>query len=76
LIALSGCFYLTYVIARSAADVAKVFPPQDCEAINLSYGSFLEEYAIQDYNYITANLGKVSTGCLQCFCAQQLMLDP
>jgi len=53
-----------------------VFPPQDCEAIKLSYGSFLEEYAIQDYNYITANLGKVSTGCLQCFCTQQLMLDP
>lgn len=70
IIALAGCFYLTYLIARAAAEVAKVFPPQDCDAISTSYGSFLEEYAIQDYKYINANRGKVSTGCLQCFCAQ------
>ena len=42
LIALAGCFYLTYLIARAAAEVSKVFPPLDCNALRNNYGPLLE----------------------------------
>lgn len=45
-IALAGCFYLTFLIARAAAEVSKVFPPLDCNALRKNYGPLLEEYAI------------------------------
>jgi hypothetical protein len=73
---LAGCFYITYVIAFKAAQVQVVFPARDCTAITTPYGSYLEEYAAADYDYINANRGVVSTGCLQCFCDAELLSNP
>jgi hypothetical protein len=48
-----------------------VFPPtRDCPAIRLSYGQFLEEYAVKDQKYVAnADYKKVvSSGAYQCYC--------
>lgn len=75
-IAVAVCFWATYRIAYRAAAVQVVFPARDCTSLIDSYGTYLETYAIQDYTYTVSYPGKVSTGCLQCYCDQQLALDP
>jgi hypothetical protein len=73
---LAVCFWITYVIAFKAATVQMVYPPRDCPTITVPYGAYLEKYAAADYDYVTANPGQVSTGCLQCFCDAQLLTNP
>ena len=76
---LFGSFVLIYWISMISAEAAQVFPLNtDCDNIKAAYGANLQTYAIQDFNFVTdeANKGKQSSGCLQCFCAQEAIDNP
>ena len=74
---LFGSLIVIYVISAYSAKLASVFPPSvDCDGIKEAYGDELQTYAVDDYDYIQANKGKPSSGCLQCFCNQQIVDDP
>jgi hypothetical protein len=59
-----------YWISAFSAKMASVFPPTDCELLQQAYGGYddMQTYAVADYDFIQANPGKQSSGCLQCFC--------
>ena len=66
-----GSLIVIYVISAYSADLAKVFPPVDCANLKTAYGNneeTLQRYAIDDYNFVEANPGQPSSGCLQCYC--------
>lgn len=65
---LFGSLIVIYVISAYSARLARVFPPVSCTGIESAYGDMLQTYAVADYNYVEANPGKQSSGCLQCFC--------
>ena len=67
-ILLAGSFGIIFAISNYSARMAAVFPPQDCEGVKNAYGSTLEKYASEDYDYITSHEGAQSSGTLQCFC--------
>ena len=67
-IVLSISGIIIYWISQFAAEINAVFPKANCEELLTSYGTSIEKYAIQDYNYVIANKGEQSSGCLQCFC--------
>jgi hypothetical protein len=52
--------------------MASVFPPVDCDLLQGAYGGYdaMKPYAVADYNFVQENVGKPSSGCLQCFCIQ------
>jgi len=56
LLAISGL--IIYVISQYSAGISNVFPAVECTSLIDAYGDSLEEYAIQDFNYITAHVGK------------------
>ena len=61
---------IIYRISQFAAEINAVFPKVNCSELLESYGTSIEEYAIQDYSYIIDNKGQQSSGCLQCYCYQ------
>ena len=65
---LFGSLIVIYVISAYSANLAAVFPPVSCDGIEAAYGDKLQTYAVADYDYIEANEGEPSSGCLQCFC--------
>ena len=65
---LFGSLIVIYVISAYSAKLAAVFPPVSCDGIDSAYGDSLQTYAVTDYDYIEANPGLPSSGCLQCFC--------
>ena len=49
---LFGSFIIIFIVARYSENVASQFPIVDCETIETDYGANLQEYAVDDYNYI------------------------
>lgn len=70
---LFGSLIVIYVISAYSMNLAAVFPPTDCNGLQLAYGDELQTYAVFDYDYVVdpANANQPSSGCLQCFCIQQ-----
>lgn len=75
-ILLVGSAIFIYWISAFSADLATVFPPTNCNGVEKAYADKLQESAVEDYDFVTANAGQPSSGCLQCFCAQQYKDDP
>ena len=70
-------FFTIFKISTYSAKVGAVFPPVDCEGVADMYeGDFLRQYAVDDYEYITAKANRQSSGTLQCFCKLQSEKDP
>ena len=65
---LFGSFMIIFAISKYSATMAAIFPPQDCAGVETAYGTSLEKYANQDYDYINNHIGAQSAGTLQCFC--------
>lgn len=65
---LFGSFIFIYKVARTSAEIAREFPPTDCDSISQTYGSQLQRYAVEDYDFVVKNDGLPSSGALQCFC--------
>ena len=65
---LFGSLIVIYTISAYSAKLAAVYPPTNCDSIDSAYGDKLQIYAVADFNYIEANPGQPSSGCLQCFC--------
>lgn len=64
-------FAVIFAISKYSSAVANVFPAVECSGILESYsGDNLQKYAVDDYDYITANADKEvqSSGTLKCFC--------
>ena len=61
-------FAFIYKVARTSAEIAREFPPFDCEAVEQTYGDQLQKYAVEDYDFVIANDGLPSSGALKCFC--------
>ena len=72
---LFGSAIFIYWISAFSAKMAVVYPPVECDNIAEAYGTDLQQYAVLDYDYIQANPGLPSSGCLQCFCQQEYELD-
>ncbi len=73
---LFGSMILIYWISAFSANMAAVFPNVNCDGIKDAYGSTLQANAVDDYDFIQANPGQPSSGCLQCFCQQQYKVAP
>lgn len=71
-----GSLIVIYIISAYSVNLARVFPPTNCDGIELAYGGNLQEYAVMDYDYIQSTENEPSSGCLQCFCQQQRKDDP
>ena len=71
-------FLLIMYISLASAAMSAVFPQVDCTGIESSYtGDLLQRYAVDDYDFITANPDTaISSGVLQCFCQLQKTEDP
>lgn len=49
-------FLLIFFISTTSAKMVAVYPQVECAGIEKSYqGDLLEQFAVSDYNYITAN---------------------
>jgi len=68
LVCLCLSFFFILYLASLEMKFAQVFPPQNCAAINETYGAALPQYAYFDYVFVTNTEGLPSSGCLQCFC--------
>ena len=70
---LAGSAAFIYWVSAFSAEMAAVFPPADCEQLAQAYGGYssMQEYAVSDYDFVQANPGKQSSGCLQCFCINE-----
>lgn len=66
LVCLSGLFI--YWVSTLSSTAARVFPTIDCQSLVDNYGSELDEFAVDDYDFIRSHPGMRSSGCLQCFC--------
>ena len=66
---------IIYCISQYAARVQSVFPAINCDQLVDAYGDVLETAAIQDFEYISKNKKETSSGCLQCYCQQQIELE-
>ena len=64
-----------YAISAYSMKLAAVYPPTNCDSIDAAYGAEIQTYAVADYDYIQANPGQPSSGCLQCFCQDQAKAD-
>ena len=69
---LFGSFAFIYKVARTSAEIAREFPHRDCTAIESTYGSQLQRYAVEDYDFVVENDGLPSSGALQCFCKAEM----
>lgn len=74
-ILLFGSLIVIYAISAYSMKLAAVYPPTNCDSIDMAYGNEIQTYAVADYDYIQANPGKPSSGCLQCFCQDQAKAD-
>lgn len=70
-IVLAGSIAVVYQISAISKGIADVYPTTDCDNLKESYGTDLQSFAVADFDYITANPGEQSSGCLQCFCTDQ-----
>ena len=68
-------FLFIFKVSRLSSSIAKTFPAVSCEAINNNYGTQLQKFAIEDYDFIEANPGIASSGALKCFCTAELKND-
>ena len=70
---LAGSAAFIYWVSAFSAEMAAVFPPADCEQLSQAYGGYeqMKSYAVSDYDFVQANPGKQSSGCLQCFCINE-----
>jgi len=60
-----------FLVANYQAEVSGVFPQVNCSDVKEVYGDDLQNFAVQDYDFITSIAGTQSNGCLQCFCQDQ-----
>ena len=67
-ILLAGSFAFIFTVARTSSEIARVYPKVDCDVIADTYGEQLQRYAVEDYDFVTHNVGLPSSGALQCFC--------
>ena len=72
---LFGSLIVIYAISAYSAKLAAVYPPTNCDSVEQAYGDQIQTYAVSDYDYIQANPGQPSSGCLQCFCQSQAKVD-
>lgn len=72
---LFGSFSFIYTVARTSSEIAREFPKRNCDEIADTYGSQLQKYAVEDYDFVVHNDGLPSSGALQCFCKNQLAND-
>ena len=70
LILMSGSFFFIFWVSSFKAQIARVFPTVDCTNVLANYGHQIDEFAVDDYNFIQEHPGMQSSGCLQCFCEQ------
>jgi hypothetical protein len=75
-ILMSGSFVFIYWVSTLSSEIARVFPTVDCPTLITNYGDQIDEFAVADYDFVNANPGMQSSGCLQCFCQEQLKDDP
>lgn len=54
---LFGSLIVIYAISAFSMKLAAVYPPTNCDSIDMAYGDKLTEYAVSDYDYIQANEG-------------------
>ena len=54
---LFGSLIVIYSISAYSMKLAAVFPPTNCDSIEMAYGDKLTTYAVVDYDYIQANEG-------------------
>lgn len=72
---LLASFAFIFKVARTSAAIAIEFPKVDCAAISDIYGSQLQKYAGEDYDFVVANDGLPSSGALTCFCKAEMAAD-
>lgn len=72
IICLCLSFFFILYLASLEMKFAQVFPATNCEAVEETYGPALEEYAYYDYVFVSKTKNLPSSGCLQCFCTQQV----
>lgn len=64
-----GSWLIIYMIKNYGARISSVFPAENCAGIKASYtGDIFQEYAVDDFNFISAHEGEQSFGTLQCWC--------
>ena len=51
-IVLFGSFIVVFLVAKSSTKIANTYPVVNCDNIYNDYGSLLEAYAVDDYDYI------------------------
>ena len=71
-ILLACSFAFIFKVARTSAAIAREFPAVDCEAVKATYGTQLQRYALEDYDFVVTHDGLPSSGALTCFCNQEL----
>jgi hypothetical protein len=54
---MSGSFAFIFWVSSFAAKVARVFPAVNCPNIIENYGDQIDEFAVDDYDYIKAHPG-------------------
>ena len=62
LVCLSGLFI--YWVSTLSSTAARVYPTVDCDSLIENYGSEIDEFAVDDYDFIVAYPGMKSSGCL------------
>ena len=57
---------LIYKISLQSSVMQAVFPPQNCEGIETTYGDELQHFANKDFEFVTnpQTAGEQSSGCL------------
>ena len=69
LILLGGSFCVIYIVSATSERASAVFPASiNCDLVDKTYGDELQKYAIKDYEFITNNKDKQSSGTLKCYC--------
>lgn len=72
IVCLSLSFLFILFLASLEIKFAQIFPPQNCAAIENTYGDTIEEYAYYDYIFVSNTKNMASSGCLMCFCDAQV----
>ena len=72
---LLASFAVMYSTAHTAAEIGKTFPPRDCDSVKATYGGQLQDFALQDFDFVEDYPGVPTSGALQCFCKDELEQD-
>lgn len=70
-------FWGTFKIGNTSANLVAVFPGVNCTVISDTYGTYLEDWAVADYEILLAwqdnGREQIQTrGCLECFCTAEI----